>query len=290
VVGRPRRRAARRTVARVTSRPASALYVGTVRHRRRRPSAHAFRYRTYHALLDLDELEDLDRRVRGFGVNRRALTGFRDRDHLGPRDEPVRAKLAAWLASRGVDMPDGPVRVLTNLRVLGHVFDPVSWWFCHHPDGSLALVVAEVHNTFGEAHGYVLDDLRRGAGDTLTAEATKAFHVSPFLPIDGLRYRFTFTEPGARVLAHVEVSDADGLVFDATQAGRHRPFTTRSLARVLVTHPLMPLRTVLAIHIQALRLWRRGTTFHRKPEPPPGGFDDVPTAEGSAPRDDRLIA
>jgi uncharacterized protein len=262
----------------VVSELASALYVGTVRHRRRRPSAHAFRYRTYHVLLDVDELARLDREVRGFGYRRRALASFRDTDHFGGQDLPVRAKLERWLASQGVALPAGSVRVLTNLRVLGHVFNPVSWWFCHHPDGELGLVVAEVHNTFDEAHGYVLDDLRPGAGDTLEATASKVFHVSPFLPIDGLRYRFTLVPPRGRVLAHVDVEDGDGPLFDATQAGRRVPLSSRSLARVLVTHPLETVRTVVLIHLQALRLWWRRVPFHRKPAPPPDGFDQPEAA------------
>jgi uncharacterized protein len=271
---------------------ASALYVGTVRHRRRRPTAHRFRYRTYHVLLDVDELARLDREVRGFGYRRRAPASFRDTDHFGSQDEPVRAKLERWLATQGVVLPAGPVRVLTNLRVLGHVFNPVSWWFCHHPDGRLALVVAEVNNTFGEAHGYVLDDLRPGAGDTVEATATKVFHVSPFLPIEGLTYRFTLVPPRSRVLAHIDVDDREGPLFDATQTGRRVPLTSRSLARILVTHPLETVRTVLLIHLQALRLWWRRVPFHRKPVPPEDGFDRPavapptrqPTATGSPSR------
>jgi uncharacterized protein len=257
----------------------SALYVGDVRHRRRRPTAHAFRYRTYHVLLDLDELPELDRQVRGFGYGRRALTTFRDTDHFGTQDVPVRAKLERWLESQGVELPAGPVRVLTNLRVLGHVFNPVSWWYCYRPDGELALVVAEVNNTFGESHGYVLDDLRPGAGGTLTAEAAKVFHVSPFLPIAGLQYRFTVVPPAQRVLAHIDVDDADGAMFDATQTGRRVSLTSGSLAKVLLTHPLVTLHTVLRIHLQALRLWRRRVPFHRKPTPPPSGFDHLDDLE-----------
>jgi uncharacterized protein len=283
VVGGARGRPPRDPVAVVTPtspvhpappRRASALYVGTVRHRRRRPTARAFRYRTYHVLLDLDELEALDHEIRGFGYGRRALTTFWDTDHFGAHDLPVRAKLARWLNSQGVELPAGPVRVLTNLRVLGHVFNPVSWWYCYATDGRLELIVAEVHNTFGEAHGYILEDLRPGAGDTLEAEADKVFHVSPFLPIEGLRYRFTVVPPGQRVLAHIDVDDAQGVVFDATQVGRRVPLTTGSLAKVLLTHPLITLHTVLRIHLQALSLWWRRVPFHRKPRPPAsGGFE-----------------
>ena len=248
---------------------ASALYVGTVRHRRYRPRHHALRYRTYHALIDVDELPLLDRQVRGFGYRRAALTTFHDVDHFGPLDLPVREKLRRWLADRDVVLPDGPVRVLTNLRVLGHVFNPVSWWFCHEPDGRLALIVAEVNNTFGESHSYLLDDLER-VGDVVRARDTKVFHVSPFLPIEGLAYRFTFVLRPERLTVQMDVDGPDGKVLDATQDGRRRDL--EAVTRVLVTHPLMTLHTVAAIHWQAVKLWIKRVGFHRKPPPPPDGY------------------
>ncbi len=252
--------------------PASALYVGDVRHRRTRPKVNAFRYRTYHALLDVDELPRLDREVRGFGYNRPALTGFRDDDHLGPASLPVREKLARWLQTQGVELPAGPVRVLTNLRVLGHVFDPVSWWFCHDRRGGLVLVVAEVHNTFGESHCYLLDRLEHRANGTVRAHTAKRFHVSPFLPVEGLAYRFTFVSHPEALTAHMDVFDADGRLFEATQSGRRVPLTSRALARTLLTHPLMTLRTVALIHFQAVRLVVKRVPFFRKPVPPDDGY------------------
>jgi uncharacterized protein len=269
---------------------ASALYIGTVRHRRHRPAVHGFRHRSYHVLLDLDELPDLDRRVRGFGHHRRAFTSFHDTDHFGPLDAPVRDKLRHWVEAQGATLPHGPVRVLTNLRVLGHVFNPVSWWFCHHTDGTLAFVVAEVNNTFGESHSYLLDRLERREDGTLRAQATKAFHVSPFLPIEGLRYGFTIVPPvvgapGERILVHMDVSDPQGRILDATQDGRRVPLTSRSLARALVTHPLMPLRTVLLIHLHAVVLWWKRVPFFRKPTAPGSGY---PTANPTRDREEHL--
>ena len=249
----------------------SALYVGEVRHRRRRPTVNAFRYRVYHVLLDLDELPRLDRDVPGFAHGRTAITSFHDRDHFGATDTPVRDKLAGWLADQGVALPDGRVQVLTNLRVLGHVFNPVSWWFCHRGDGSLAFVVAEVNNTFGESYCYLLDGLEVRADGTVRARADKRFHVSPFLPIEGLSYRFALLPPGERVMAHMDVDDAQGKLFDATQRGRRVELTGRNLARVLCSHPLITVRTVVLIHLQALRLWRKRVPFFRKPPPPATG-------------------
>jgi uncharacterized protein len=255
----------------------SGLYVGWVRHRRHRPSRHAFRHRTYHVLLDVDELPVLERRLRGlFRHGGAALTSFHDTDHFGPLDAPVREKLSAWLATQGVALPGGRVQVLANLRVLGHVFNPVSWWFCHHPDGRLAFVVAEVHNTFGEAHAYLLDELEHRPDGTVRAQARKVFHVSPFLPVEGLGYRFVFTPPGGiegeRLLAHLDVDDDEGRLLDATQYGRRVPLTGRNLAVTLLRNPLLPLRTVVLIHLHALVLGVKRVGFHRKPAPPPDGF------------------
>ena len=262
---------------------ASGLYVGWTRHRRMRTVERSFRYRTFHALIDLDELDALEATVVGFGYRRPALTRFRDRDHLGAGDTPVKAKLARWLAAQGVALPEGPVRVLTNLRVLGHVFDPVSWWFCHHADGSLALVVAEVNNTFGESYWYLLDDLEHGAHGVVRAHASKRLHVSPFLPIEGLDYRFTFVLRPDRVLAHIDVEEAGERVLDATQTGVRRSFTSRGLLRTLLANPLLPLRTVLLIHLQAVRLFARRVRFHPKPHPPEGATSRGRSAASDTP-------
>ena len=246
--------------------------VGWTRHRRHREVERHFRYRTFHALLDVDDLHRLERDVPGFGYRRPALARFRDRDHLGAGDTPVKAKLARWLEQQGAGLPGGRVLVLANLRVAGHVFDPVSWWFCHHEDGSLALVVAEVRNTFGESYWYLLDELEDRGGDTVRAAASKRFHVSPFLPIEGLDYVFTFVLRDDRVTAHIEVRDGDQRVLDATQTGRPVPLTGTTLARVLAGNPLLPLRTVALIHLQAMRLAARRVRFHRKPDPPAGAL------------------
>jgi uncharacterized protein len=243
----------------------SALIVGSVFHRRHRPRSHTLRLRTYHVLLDVDELPALDREVAGFGYRRAALTSFHDTDHFGPDDLPVRAKLQRLLEEDGRDLPDGRLMVLTNLRVLGHVFNPVSWWFCHDTDDELRLIVAEVHNTFGDEHSYVLDDLER-RGDVVRARTTKRFHVSPFLPISGLTYGFAFVLRPDRITVKMDVDDAEGRLLDATQDGRRRDLS--ALPLTLVTHPLMTLRTVTAIHLHALRLWAKRVPFFARPTPP----------------------
>lgn len=275
-----------------TGAPRSALYVGHVRHRRRRPARNAFRHGVYHVLIDVDELPRLDREIAGFGYRRAALTAFHDVDHLGTADVPVRTKLARWLADQGVELPLGRLEVLTNLRVLGHVFNPVSWWFAYDGDDRLALVVAEVDNTFGESHGYVLDRLDVGPDGLVRADADKVFHVSPFLGIAGHGYRFTFcppsTERGSRVLCHMDVADPDGKLFDATQDERRVALTSRNLRLALWRYPLVTLRTVALIQLQALRLWRRRVPLVRRPTAPDDGYGDLarPRPEVARPSSD----
>lgn len=276
----------------------SGLYVGKVRHRRYRPKEHELSYRVWHLLLDLDELDDLNRDVRGFGRNRRALVEFRDADHFDPSpggfsgfgaranrrgrgdQRPVRDKLRSLLAARDVELPDGPVQVLTYPRVLGFTFNPVSFWYCHDRDGALQVIVAEVNNTFGDAWSYVLTDLEPIPGGGIRAHAQKVLHVSPFLPIEDHEYTFTIRPPvaadGSRQAVHMDVLAPDPdvaeltKILDATLVESREPLTSRSLLRAFVTHPLVTLHTVIGIHWQAAKLWfGRKARFHGRPEPTP---------------------
>jgi uncharacterized protein len=252
----------------------SALMTGRVRHRRHRPRVHELSYGGYHVLLDLDELDELDRTVRGFGHGRRAVTTFHDRDHLDPTDEPVRDKLARWLERGGVALPGGPVLLHTSLRVLGYVFNPVSWFLCHDRDGRLEVIVAEVHNTFGERYCYVLDDLTWTSDRRVEARRTKRFHVSPFLRTAEHTYRFTVRPPaldgppGERFAVHIAVDDGEGRVLDATVGETREPLTSASLWRALVRYPMVTLVTIAAIHLEAVRLWGKRVPWSRKPAPP----------------------
>ena len=263
---------------------ASSLLVGDVQHRRVRPGAHEFTYDTWQLLVDVDELARLDREVVGFGWNRRAPVSLWDTDHLGDAVLPPREKLRRFLAGHDVELPDGRVLLQATPRIAGQVFNPVAWWYCHDAQGVLRLVVAEVRNTFGDTHSYVLRDLEPQGRHTVVAHDTKVFHVSPFMPVDGLRYRFVFRPPsavgapaaaGERVAVHMDVADDRGHLFDATTGHVRSPLTTRSLWRQLLRMPWIGLKTVAAIHWEALFIWRRKAAFHTRPEPPPTGYDAI---------------
>lgn len=268
--------------------PASALYAGVLRHRRFTPVVRTFRYGVFHAALDLDELSVLDRHLRLFAYNRPGVVAFRDRDHLGPLDAPVRDKLAVYLRRHGHTLaPDDRVVLHANLRVFGHVFDPVSWFHVHDRAGRLRLVVAEVHNTFGEIHCYLLDDLEAGRGATHRSRRAKRFHVSPFQRVEGA-YRFTIGDLGPRHRIHIDVLDPAGRrIFDATLDERRRPLTDAQLARLLLRYPWVTLKTSLAIRWQALRLWLAGVAWSRKPPPPP---DELPRASDDLQEDHRAAS
>ena len=256
---------------------ASALSWTQVRHRRHRPANHVIDVPTFHVLVDVDDLPRLDREVRGFAYNRRGPVSLHDADHLGhasgdPREASLRERVSGLLAARDIDLPAGPLQLLCHPRMFGHVFNPVSWWFAHHPDGRLALVLAEVTSTFGDRVVYVLDELEPDANGSVRATASKQLHVSPFLPTEEHVYRFVIRAPGSppteRALIHMEVEDEEGLVLDATQRARLVPFTTSQLARLLLRYPLVSLRSLLLIHLHALRLWSKRVPFHRRPAPP----------------------
>jgi DUF1365 family protein len=249
---------------------ALTLYAGRLFHERRIAPLYRFRYRVFSLLLDIDRLDEADRRHRLFSHNRFNLIGFRDRDH-GPKDgSPLRPWIDARLAEAGIDLAGGRVQLLCYPRVLGYVFNPLSLWYCRHADGSLRAVLAEVRNTFGEWHGYLIHDQGAALSERLHDRAHKVFHVSPFLPRNG-HYRFRLQAPGERYGATVnwhsaEQPETPALI--AVQTGERRRGGDLGLLRIAVTVPLMTLKVITAIHWQALKIWLRGGRFHRRPAPP----------------------
>ena len=241
----------------------SALYEGTLRHRRLTQVPHAFDYPVTLAWLDLSELDRVFRGRWFWSTSRPALAWWRRADYLGPAtiplDEAVRALVVRELGFR----PAGPIRLLTQLRTWGVSFNPVSFYYCYDSAGSrVEAVVAEITNTpWGERHAYAM---RRPPGGKLRFGFDKRFHVSPFMPMDQ-RYDWRFSEPGPRLAVHM-TNLREGLrVFDATLRLRRREIATASLAGTLARYPVAALRVLAAIYWQALRLWAKGAPFHSHP-------------------------
>ena len=235
------------------------LYDCQITHARTFPLRNVFTYGTYLWFVDLDHLPR-------FGPGLRWLADFRARDHLGDPDRSIRANLDHFLKTRGIDTEGGQITMLAQARVLGYVFNPLTVYWCHRADGTMACVVAEVHNTYGQRHAYLLHTDDRGR-----AQVPKEFYVSPFYPVDG-RYRMSLPEPGPgqqarpgqepgerdRLALSITLGRPDGRSFTAGVRGRAVPATPAALIRAAVRHPASTAVVSARIRWQGIRLYLRG--------------------------------
>jgi uncharacterized protein len=221
------------------------LFDVDIAHVRAEPVRHEVRHRGYLWFVDLDALPRPPRVLR-------ALARFEARDHLGDPQRTIRANVEEYLAGHGIDLRGGRITMLANARSMGYVFNPLSLFWCHDPDGRLVCVIAEVHNTYGQAHCYVLHP--DGAG---RAEAAKALYVSPFYPVDGY-YRMSVPEPDDRLAITVTLHRPDARPFTASVRGTGRPATTRALLATAARRPLETWRVRASITSHGISLWRNG--------------------------------
>lgn len=243
----------------------SCLYVGSVMHRRIRPRAHYFRYAAFWLLIDLDELSRLSATLRLFSHNRPNLFSLYDADHGDGTSTPLRSQVEHQLRSAGLDLDGCRIRLLCMPRSFGHCFNPLSIYFCDREDGSLAALIYQVHNTFGERHSYVIPV--HDCPTTVHQRCHKAFHVSPFMDM-ALSYAFRVTEPNERIAVGIRV-DADGApVLVTGLTGLRKALNDRALVRMALVMPAITLKVVAAIHWEALRLWLKGLRLRHKPAPP----------------------
>lgn len=260
------------------------LFLGRVMHRRLRPRAHVFHYPTFFVQLPLRRLESVRRTL--FGVARWNLLSFQPKDH-GPRNgQPLDAWMDEQLSHRGLRC-DGDILLHTMPRILGFAFNPVSFWYCHDTEGRLRAVLAEVRNTFGQRHNYLLhhaDGRPICSGDELCAD--KQLHVSPFNQVVGA-YRFRFQGDASAVgepivstaqtvrsvAAHITYDDTEGELLRTALSGRSRGWSNWALLGALARMPMMTLGVVARIHWQALILWIKGVPFY--------GRNGTPTASPS---------
>ncbi|HWH15027.1 MAG TPA: DUF1365 family protein [Miltoncostaeaceae bacterium] len=260
----------------------SAIYAGALTHARRGPAAHRFRYRSAMLAVDLDEGPALDRHLRLLAWERPGPVAIRAEDHAGDARRGLRGAVEEQLVRDGIDLAGGRITLVTLPRVLGYAFNPISLFWCHGPDGAPRAVVAEVSNTFGERHLYTLPaGAAERRGPAWIWEVDKRMHVSPFHPAGG-RYRFALTPPGSHIHIGITYVHGEGPPFHASFAGVRRPLTDREIALQLLRTPLAPPRVTALIHLEALRLWRRGAPFHRLPRFRPGE-GSVPPAGAAAP-------
>jgi DUF1365 family protein len=248
---------------------ASAVYEGWVRHRRFEPVEHSFRYPLFLMYLDLDELPQSLDPFPLFSARRAAPARFRRADFMGDSDRPLAECARDAVEAQTGSRPPGAVRLLANLRYVGHAFNPVSFYYCFDEAGErVEAVVADVNNIpWGERHPYVLARGSRG-GTVLSDELDKSLHVSPLMGMDQT-YAFRASEPGERLSVHIESRPRQGgagKAFDATLSLRRHELSRSRLTKMLARYPAMSLQTVAKIYAQSLRLKLKGARYFPHPE------------------------
>ena len=233
------------------------LFVGHVMHRRLRPAVNAFVYPVFYVQLPVRNLNSANCGI--FSVDRGNLLSFRQKDH-GPRDgRPLLPWIESLLRERGLPC-DGEIVLQTFPRVLGFVFNPVSFWYCHDRDGRLVAVLAEVNNTFGGTHSYLLHRHGEALRDGEQLSADKVFHVSPFNEIEG-GYRFRFQLERSVRLVRIDYDDAEGELLLTSISGKPRGWSSAALLGTFLRMPFLTLGVIARIHWQALKLWLKGVPF-----------------------------
>ncbi|MFY9136945.1 DUF1365 domain-containing protein [Zwartia sp.] len=245
---------------------------GRVMHARLRPFIHRFVYRVFCIRLRVDQLSSLSRFNSWlFGIDKKRIVSFQTRDH-GARDG---SDLLTWLTGAlresGIALETGAVWLQCFPRVFGYVFNPVSFWHVHDQQGALRVLVAEVNNTFGQRHQYVLTASNLGVIESgAVLECQKIFHVSPFCDVEGV-YRFTSNQFGKQDRMAIDYFDDPSLLQPILKTAivvQAQPFSTRALTLSLLSMPMMTIGVMLRIHWQAFKLWRQGATYHSVPPLP----------------------
>jgi uncharacterized protein len=238
----------------------SHLLEGTVRHRRAHPVTYALEHDVFYVALDLDELDEVARTVRLIGRNRRNVLELRDADHWPEPATDLRETVLDHLRAQGEDPAGWRITLVTNLRILGYVFNPASFYLCRDASGDLRVVVVEVHNTHLERHLYTLRPERPGR--RFVASMDKDFYVSPFIDMEGRYTVHVQDDPGSLRIA-INERQGEAPVIATSLVLERRRLTDRMVVRMLLRHPLMTQRTMALIHVHAWRLWRRGVRFQR---------------------------
>ncbi|GGB91829.1 DUF1365 domain-containing protein [Marinobacterium zhoushanense] len=237
----------------------SRVYCGQVMHHRFSPKRHRFVYSVFSLLLDLDELQDLPRRVKGFSLNRFNLFSLHEKDH-GAGQGQLRDEIECLLRRQGYGDATARILLLCYPRILGYVFNPLSVYFCYDSQQHLAVVIYEVSNTFGERHSYLI---KVDEGDrTIRQQCSKSMYVSPFTPPVS-DYNFRIQPPAARIAVCISQLSSEQRLLHATFTGKAENLGCWSAVSLFFRYPMMTLKVIGAIHWEALRLWLKGVPVYR---------------------------
>jgi DUF1365 family protein len=243
----------------------ATLYAGQISHVRYMPFRHRFKYNIWMLCIDLDRIDEIAAGARYFAHNRFGLTALYDKDH-GFRDgSPLRAYVQQALDHAGLSAFGATVRFVSMPRILGYCFSPISFYFCHDKAGKLGAVLHQVKNTFGGQIAYLIPV--QSEAPTIRQSAPKSMHVSPFFDMQG-GYRFALNAPAEKFAVSIEYG-AEVKRLTATMMLHAIPFSDAALRRLLLQMPFTSLKTIIAIHWQALKLFVRGAKFHGMPKESP---------------------
>ena len=245
----------------------SAIYSGTVVHHRLAPRKHKLSYRVFSLLLDLDEVAALDEKLRLFSANGSNLFSFQWKDHGRGDGSCLKQYAMDTCMQAGTKSPIDRVELLFYPRLWGYSFNPLAVYFCYDHGGDLAAIIYEVTNTFGERHSYVLPT----ADGKLRHQCDKQFYVSPFLPMEA-RYHFHIRPPADKVVLGIQQKSENGAALNAVFIGQRETLGDGALLRALLGNPAMTAKVIVGIHWEALKLWRKGVPFHKRPSPPEQPF------------------
>ncbi len=238
----------------------SSLYNGTVIHKRFKPKKHFFKYRVFSLLLDLSELNHLDKNINFFSYNSFNLISFFDKDH-GERDG---SSLFEWvkknLVENNINSNNIKIKLLCYPRIFGYVFNPLSVFFVYDHQENLISILYEVKNTFGEQHTYIF---KVDNNNLLQHNCSKKFHVSPFIEME-CNYFFRILKPAEKISVIIDQYQLDEKILFASQDGRRVDFNTKELLKSYIKHPLMTFKIISAIHFEAFKLWAKGIRFIKK--------------------------
>ena len=238
----------------------SSIYNGTVIHKSFKPKVHFFRYKVFSLLIDLSELNVLEKKINFFSHNSFNLISFFDKDH-GERDG---SSLKLWVQKKlnevGIGNEIKSVNLLCYPRIFGYVFNPLSIFFVFDKYSSLIAIMYEVKNTFGEQHTYIF---KTKDTETIKNSCTKKFHVSPFIEMECI-YKFRVNKPSDKISVIIDQSDKEGKLLFASQDGIAKDLSNKNLFFSYIFHPLMTFKVIVAIHYEAFKLWLKGIKFIKK--------------------------
>jgi len=239
----------------------SCIYSGFITHRRFKPKRHFFSYKTFSLLIDLNEIENLGKKINFFSHNRFNILSFYDADH-GPRDgSPLIPWVKKTLAEAKINIRSGTIKLLCYPRFFGYAFNPLSIFYCYDENLKLKAILYEVKNTYNEQHTYVFSALP--SSNLILHKCDKKFYVSPFMEMKTF-YNFRLLNPEKILNVFIKQSDEEGTLLTACQVGKKIEMSSKNLLFQFLKHPLMSFKVILAIHFEALRLWIKGVKLVKR--------------------------